>query len=202
MSGQFKDGKQIESKPKAPKRKTAQESVHEQTIALLRHKSYLFHENIVDAFLNPETREVMVLERVKKLAKLNPSELLLRLAKTELHLEVTQFLYDETHKAKQFLENEYLKSGKKRLMQAANKTAGKAKVHEKYTHVKETARQILGVMTEKDFKVFCKKMRAKLPSMKLPPSSLRNYYLEITGLKSTKNSQHLCDVRDRSIPNS
>lgn len=186
MSRLHKDGKQFEPKPKSPKRKSAQESVAEQNIALLRHKSYLFQENIVHDFFNPETRKVMVLERIKKLAHLNPSELLLRLAKTELHLEVTQLLYDKTYKAKQFLENEYLKSGEKRLMQATNKTIGKAKAQEKYTQVKEVARQILRGMTEKDFKVFCRKMRANLPGMKLPPSSLRNYYLEITGLKSTK----------------
>jgi hypothetical protein len=49
-----------------------------------------------------------------------------------------------------------------------------------------TAKQLLDDMKEKDFKVFCKKMRAKLPSHQLPSSTLRNYYLKITGLKSTK----------------
>jgi hypothetical protein len=41
-------------------------------------------------------------------------------------------------------------------------------------------------MKEKNFKVFCKKMRAKLTGIEIPSSTLRNYYLDITGLKSTK----------------
>jgi hypothetical protein len=41
-------------------------------------------------------------------------------------------------------------------------------------------------MKEKNFKIFCKKMRAKLPNIEIPASTLRKYYLEITGLKSTK----------------
>lgn len=186
MSRLYKDGKKFEPKPKAPKRKSAEEIFVEHNTALLLEKINLLKINAADEFLDDSVRRQKIIERAIKLATLHPFEMLMQLAATEIHLETTLFLYDETFKAKQFLENEYLKSGKKRLMQAANKTAGKAEVHEKYTHVKETARQILGVMTEKDFKVFCKKMRAKLPNMKLPPSSLRNYYLEITGLKSTK----------------
>jgi len=186
MSRLYKDGKKFESKPKASKRKSADEIFVEHNTALLLEKINLLKMNIADEFLDDSVRRQKIIERAIKLVTLHPFEMLMQLAATEIHLETTLFLYDETFKAKQFLENEYLKLGQKRLIQAANKTAGKAKAQEKYAYVKETARQILDVMNEKNFKIFRKKMRAKLPSTKLPPSSLRKYYLEITGLKSTK----------------
>jgi hypothetical protein len=186
MSVKYKDGKLFEPKPKAQKRKRVEESVNEHTIALLLHKRNLIQQNIADDFLNPEIREMMVLERIKKLENLSKNELLKRLAKTELHLEATLFLYDETFKQKKFLEDKYQKSGEKRLIQAANKTAGKAKVHGKYIHVKEVAREILDGMDQKDFKTFCRKMRAKFPMSEISNSAIRNYFKEITGLKSTK----------------
>ncbi len=186
MSRQYKDGKKIEPKQKAPKRKSAEEIFIENNSALLLEKINLLKMNIADEFLDDSVRRQKIFERAIKLSTLHPFELLMQLAATEIHLETTLFLYDETFKTKNFLENEYLKLGQKRLIQAANKTAGKAKGQEKYTNVKEATRQILKTMNENDFKIFCKKMRAKLPSVKLPLSSLRKYYLEITGLKSTK----------------
>ena len=186
MSGQYKDGKPFNSKPKAPKRKRVEESVIEQKIALLLQKRNLIEGNILDDFLNDEIRGSNVLERVKKLENLNPYELPMRLAKTELHLEATLFMLDETYKQKQFLEAAYLKSGEKRLIDAANRTAGKAKEQSKYAHIKETARQILDGMKEPDFKVLRRKMRANFPATEVSNSAIRNYFKEITGLKSTK----------------
>ena len=186
MSRQYRDGKPFKPKPKAPKRKSVEESVNEQNIALLRQKLNLIKDNIADDFLDENIRKKMVLERAKKLKNLNAHELLMRLAETELHLETTLFLYDETYKQKQFLEDSYLKSGEKRLVGAANKTAGKAKVQSRYTHIKETAWQILDGMKEKDFRLFCRKMRAKFFADKVSDSTLRNYFKEITGLESTK----------------
>ena len=186
MSRLYKDGKVYTPKPKAPKRKSAEESFVEHNIALLRQKRNLIEGNIADDFLDAKIRERMVSERVKKLKNLNTHELLMRLAETELHLETTLFLYEETYKQKQFLETAYLKSGEKRLIDAANKTAGKAKVQSKYSHIKETARQILDGMKEKDFKALCRKMRAKFSADEVSNGAIRNYFKEITGLKSTK----------------
>jgi hypothetical protein len=106
--------------------------------------------------------------------------MLIKLASTELHLETTLFLYEETYKQKQFLEAEYLKLGKKRFDNAGS--IAKGRTSPKF----EIAKQVLASMNVKDFKSFCKKMRAKLPNQELPSSTLRKYYLQITGLKSTK----------------
>lgn len=186
MSGQYKNGKPFEPKPKVPKPKKIEESLAEHNIALLRHKRHLIEKNIADDFLDAEIRERMVLERAKKLENLNPHELLIRLAKTELQLETTQFLYDEAYKQKQFLEDAYLKSGEKRLKNATNKSAGKAKLQTKYAFIKESAQEILDDMKEPNFKVLCRKIRAKFSSEEISDSAIRNYFKEITGLKSTK----------------
>jgi hypothetical protein len=180
MSRQYKDGKPYEPKPKAPKRKDAQVLVSEHYIALLRQKRNLIERNLADDFLDVEIRERMVSERAKNLRNLSPDELLIRLAKTELQLETTQFLFDEAYEQKQFLEAAYLKSGEKRLVNATN--IAKGKVSRAYI----TAKQLLDGMKEKNFKIFCKKMRARLFDMNLSASSLRNYYLKITGKDSTK----------------
>jgi hypothetical protein len=186
MSRQFKDGKPFKPKPKAPKRKRVEESVVEQKIALLLQKKNLIDENIVDEFLDVKIRNKKVVERIKELEHLNQHELLIRLAKTELHLETALFLYDETYKLKQFLEAEYLKTEEKRLIDAANKAAGKAKVQSKYTHIKETARQILDGMKEPDFKLLRRKLRTKFSTDVVSDGAIRGYFQEITGLKSTK----------------
>ena len=156
------------------------------SIALLLQKRNLIEGNILDDFLNDEIRGSNVLERVKKLENLTPYELLMRLAKTELHLEAALFMLDETYKQKQFLEAAYLKSGEKRLIDAANRTAGKAKVQNKYAHIKETARQILDGMKEPDYKVLRRKLRTKFSTDVVSDGTIRNYFQEITGLKSTK----------------
>lgn len=106
--------------------------------------------------------------------------MLLKLASTELHLETTLFLYEETYKQKQFLEAEYTKLGNKKLANAENISKGKKSP--KY----DAAKQVLDGMEEKNFTVFCKKMRAKFPNTEIHPSTLRNYFLKITGLNSTK----------------
>jgi hypothetical protein len=186
MSRLYKDGKVVMPKPKKLKPKRVEESVAEYNIALLLQKRNLIERNIADDFLDAEMRERMVLERVKKLKNLNPHELLIQLAKTELQLETTQFLFDEAYKQKQFLEEAYLKSGEKRLIHAANKTAGKLKLQSRYTLIQETAKQILDSMKEPNFKVLCRKMRAKFSSEEISDSAIRNYFKKITGLKSTK----------------
>jgi len=186
MSGQYKDGRRFEPKPKAPKRKNADELFVEHNTALLLQKLNLIQQNIADDFLDIETRHKKVYERAVSLANLHPFEMLFRLAATELHLETTLFLYDETYKQKQFLEAAYLKSGQKRLIHAANKSAGKAKVQGKYTQIKETARQILNNMKEPDFKLLRRKLRAKFSTDVVSDGTLRGYFQEITGLKSTK----------------
>ena len=186
MSRQYKDGKRYEPKPKVPKRKRVEESFAEHNIALFLQKRNLIERNIADDFLDAEIREKMISERVEKLKNLSPDELLIRLAKTELKLEVTEFLYDEAYKQKQFLEDAYLKSGKKRLIHAANKVAGKAKLQSKYTHIKEATRQILDGMKEPDYKVLLRKIRSKFSSDEVSDSAIRGYFKEITGLKSTK----------------
>lgn len=180
MSGQYKDGKRFVQKPKEPRRKSADELFVEHNTALLLQKLKLMQKNIADDFLDDQARSQKIIKRAINLAALHPFEMLIKLASTELHLETTLFLYEETFKQKQFLESEYLKLGKKRLDNARNIAKGR-------TSPKcEIAKQILASMKEKDFKIFCKKMRAKLPNQELSPSTLRKYYLEITGLKSTK----------------
>jgi hypothetical protein len=186
MSRVFKDGKEHTPKPKTPKPKKIKESFAEHNIALFLQKRNLIERNIADDFLDSEIREKMVSERVEKLNNFSPHELLIRLAIAELKLEITEFLYDEAYKQKQFLEDAYLKSGEKRLIHAANKVAGKAKSQSKYTHIKESARRVLNDMDEKDFKLFCRKMRAKFAKEEISDNSLSNYFKEITGLNSTK----------------
>ena len=186
MSRLFKDGKEYTPKLKTPKPKRIEESFAEHNIALFLQKRNLIERNIADDFLDAEIREKMVSERAEKLKNLSPYELLMRLAKTELKLEVTEFLYDEAYKQKQFLEDAYLKSGKKRLIHAANKVAGKAKLQSKYTHIKEATRQILDGMKEPDYKVLLRKIRSKFSSDEVSDSAIRGYFKEITGLKSTK----------------
>jgi len=180
MSGQYKDGKPFESKPKTTKRKNADELFVEHNTALLLQKLKLIQQNIADDFLDDQARSQKIVERAINLATLHPFEMLIKLASTELHLETTLFLYEETFKQKQFLEAEYLKLGKKRLDNAGN--IAKGRTSPKY----EIAKQVLASMQVKNFKIFCKKMRAKLSNQELPSSTLRKYYLEITGLKSTK----------------
>jgi hypothetical protein len=184
MSRQFKDGKPFKPKPKATKRKTADELFAEHNTALLLQKINLLQQNIADEFLDDQVRVKKIIERAINLVTLHPFEMLLKLASTELHLETTLFLYEETYKQKEFLEAEYIKLGKKRLANASN--IAKGKVKQQYTVVKDTAKQVLDEMEERNFKLFGKKMRAKLPNHEIPSSTLRKYYLEITGLKSTK----------------
>lgn len=180
MSGQYKDGKKSVPKPKAPKRKSAEELYVEHNTALLLQKLNLLQKNIADDFLDDKVRSQKIYERAIDLVTLHPFEMLIRLASTELHLETTMFLYHETYKQKQFLEAAYVESGTKGLVKATN--ISKGKLSPAYLAAKE----LLDGMKEKNFKIFCKKMRARLSDMDLPASSLRNYYLKITGLKSTK----------------
>ncbi len=186
MSGKYIGGKLEMPKPKAPKRKSADELFVEHNIALFLQKRNLIERNIADDFLDAEIRERMVSDRAEKLKILSPYELLMRLAKTELHLEATLFMLDETYKQKQFLEAAYLKLGGKRLIDAANRTAGKAKVQNKYAYIKETARQILDGMKEPDFKMLRRKLRVKFSTDVVSDGAIRNYFQEITGLQSTK----------------
>jgi hypothetical protein len=180
MSGQYIGGKLQTPKSKAPKRKSADELFVEHNTALLLQKLNLLQQNIADDFLDDQVRSQKIIERAINLATLHPFEMLIKLASTELHLETTLFLYEETYKQKQFLEAEYLKLGKKRFDNAGN--IAKGRTSSKF----EIAKQVLASMKVKNFKIFCKKMRSKLPNQKLPSSTLRKYYLEITGLKSTK----------------
>jgi len=180
MSGQYKDGKPFKQKPKTPKRKNADELFVEHNTALLLQKLKLMQQNIADDFLDDQVRSQKIIKRAIDLATLHPFEMLIKLASTELHLETTLFLYEETYKQKQFLEAEYLKLGKKRLDNAGS--IAKGRTSQKF----EIAKQVLASMKVKNFKIFCKKMRAKLPNQELHSSTLRKYYLEITGLKSTK----------------
>jgi len=187
MSGrQFKDGKQHIPKPKNSKHQTIEQSVLAKKYALLLMKFNLSQENIADDFLDEITRNNKIIERAINLANLQPFEMLMKLAATELQLETTLFLYDETYKQKQFLEAAYNRGIEKRLSDADKKAAGKAKSNNKFVVAKQTATKILDSMTEKDFDVFRRKMRAKFPELKLSPSTLRGYFLEITSLKSTK----------------
>jgi hypothetical protein len=186
MSGQYKDGKKVTQKAKTPKRKNAKELYVEQNMALLDHKINLLQKNIVDDFLDDQVRGQKIYERALDLVNLHPFEMLTRLAATELHLEATLFLYEETFKQKQFLETSYNKVIEKQLRNAVNKSTAKEKINQKYVHMKEVARQILDDMEQKDFKIFCRKMRAKFPMSEISNSAIRNYFKEITGLKSTK----------------
>ena len=186
MSGKYIGGKLEVPKSKAPKRKSADELFVEHNTALLLQKIKLMQQNIADDFLDDQARSRKIVERAIDLATLHPFEMLIKLASTELHLETTLFLYEETFKQKQFLEAAYLKSGKKSLDNAVKKSTGKAKVSQKYIQAKDFARQIIADMKQRDFKVFCRKMRAKFPATELSDSAIRNYFKEITGLKSTK----------------
>lgn len=186
MSGrQFKDGKPHTPKPQNPKRISIKQSVLAKKYALLLMKFNLTQENIAEDFLDEVTRNKQIIKRAIDLADLQPFEMLMKLAATELQLETTLFLYDETYKQKQFLEAAYNRSLEKRLSDAASKSAGRAKANQKNVLIKRTAVQVLESMQDKDFKIFGKKMRAKFPNTKLPPSTLRGYFLDITGLKST-----------------
>ncbi len=180
MYRQYKDGEEFVPKPKALKRQNARQLVDAQILALLLIKHNLMNENIADDFLNTQVLDKKIIERAIELVTLHPYEMLMRLAKTELHLETTLFLYEETYKQKQFLETEYMNSGKRKVDKAAN--IAKSKVSQKYL----IAKQLLDGMNEKNFIVFCKKMRAKLSDNRIPASTLRKYYLKITGLESTK----------------
>lgn len=180
MFKQYKDGKLFMPKTKAPKRMSAEEVFAEHNTALLLQKLNLLQQNIADDFLDDQVRSQKIIERAINLVTLHPFEMLIKLASTELHLETTLFLYEETYKQKQFLEVEYIKLGNKKLANAGNIAKGRA------SPIYGTAKQLLDGMKEKNFKDFCKKMRAKLPDNEIPASTLRNYYLKITGLKSTK----------------
>jgi len=186
MSGrQFKDGKPHTPKPKNPKRQTIEQSVLAKKYALLLMKYNLLQENITDDFLNEAARNEKIIERAINLADMQPFEMLMKLAATELHLETALFLYDETYKQNQFLEASYNRALEKRVSDAASKSAGRAKTNQKHVLIKCAAVQVLESMQVKDFELFGKKMRAKFPDTKLSPSTLRGYFLEITGLKST-----------------
>ena len=148
MSGQYKGGKPFEPKPKPSKRKNADELFVEHNTALLLRKLNLIKQNIADDFLDDQARSKKIIERAIDLATLHPFEMLIKLASTELHLETTLFLYEEAYKQKQFLEAAYLKSGKKRLVNATN--ISKGKVSPAYI----TAKVLLDGMKEKNFKIF------------------------------------------------
>ncbi len=180
MDRQYKDGKPIDPKLKAPKRKSADELFLEHHTALLRQKINLLQDNVADEFLDDKVRDKKIIERAINFVTLHPFEMLLKLAATELHLETTLFLYEETYKQKEFLEAEYIKFGENKLAKAGN--ISKSKKGPKY----DAAKQLLDSMKDKDFKIFCKKMRAKFPNTEIHPSTLRNYFLKITGLNSTK----------------
>lgn len=183
---QFKDGKPYIAKPKsAPKRKI-DKLVSDQYSDLLLQKMNLIKDNIADEFLDVKTRDKKIYERAIKLANLHPFEMLIRLAATEIRLETTLFLYDETYNQKQFLEKSYLDAVNKRLANAASKAVGKAKKEPKYTFIKQFAKNTLDHMGKKDFKVFCRKMRVKFSVSDISAGTLRNYFKEITGLESTK----------------
>lgn len=186
MSVKYKDGKEFEQKPKAQKRKSAEELYAEHNTSLLLKKLNLLQKNIADDFLDDQVRSQKIYERAINLATLHPFEMLIKLASTEIHLETTQFLFEETYRQKQFLEAEYLKSGEKRLIQAANKTAGKANVQVKYSQVKEFVQKTIVDMKEPDYKLLLIKVRKKFSQADVSDNSIRNYFKQITGLKSTK----------------
>lgn len=186
MSGQYKDGKQFEPKPRRPKRKNSEELYVEHSTALLLKKINLVKQNLADEFLDDLVRSQKIIERAINLANLHPFEMLIKLASTEIHLEATQFLFEETYAQKQFLEDEYRKLGEKKLIQAANKAAGKALAQAKYSQVKEFVKKILDDMKEPKFTVLLTKVRLRFSAAEVSDNTIRNYFTEITGLKSTK----------------
>ncbi len=66
MSRQYKDGKKIEPKQKAPKRKSADEIFIEHNTALLLEKINLLKMNIADEFLDDSVRRQKIFERAIK----------------------------------------------------------------------------------------------------------------------------------------
>jgi hypothetical protein len=186
MSRVYKDGIEFKPKPKGPKRKNAKELYVEHSTALLLKKINLAKKNLVDEFLDDSVRSQKIIERAISLANLHPFEMLIKLASTEIHLEATQFLLEETYVQKQFLEDEYQKLGEKRLTQAANKAAGKSHAQAKYSHVKEFVQNILVDMKEPDYKLLLIKVRKNFSKADVSDNTISNYFKQITGLKSTK----------------
>ena len=151
------------------------------------------------------THEKKLLEYKDKSKALTKAELLTKLAEAELELEVSRNSLVMEDQRFQFLLNYFDASRKKKVESTQARQHGK-KTNISSIHVaqQKIAQEIIrklkklkisdaddshnsarALLEPIDFKVFCKKMRATckpLPS----PTTLRNYFLQMTGLNSTK----------------
>ena len=135
-----------------------------------------------------------IIERSKKLNKLTKNELVLRLAEIELRENQERLRQQwEGDPLFDFYEQFFKNSQKKKEATSASKQK-KLDKFQHHTQKQNKARLILTEMSKTkplvrtDFKEFCKKMRANLLPLEVPPSprTLRNYFTKFTGFASTK----------------
>ncbi len=151
------------------------------------------------------TRRKKSIINEEKYKSLTKTELLKKLAEAEVDLEELRNCLDMEGERFQFLLK-YFDEHKQERIKATNARQKGKKTNPTSIHVKqrEIAREVIKQITEskahgtnvngtsdqdslepEDFKIFCKKMRALC---KPPPSAttLRNYFLKLTGLSTTK----------------
>jgi hypothetical protein len=121
----------------------------------------------------------------KGLDKLPKSELIEKLSQSLFELEWERKTVEHLSRSNEFLFEFYEESTKKIKANSENRKAGKA-INDKF-HVdkKNLARTIIKELKNEDaltFKKFCARMRKH---GEFPASSLREYFLSITGLRST-----------------
>lgn len=178
---------ELEKKTSSGKKLTLSETLHLKEINWLLASVLSIHEE--NSFIPGEPTK----EEIKKgqakfkkgLDKLSKSELIEKLSQSLFELEWEKKTVEHLSKSNEFLFEFYEESTKKIKANSKNRKAGKA-INDKF-HVdkKNLARSVIkdlkneGALT---FKRFCARMRKH---GEFPASSLREYFLSITGLKST-----------------
>jgi hypothetical protein len=190
---------------KSPRGLTLVEKIHLDEVNFLIASGFdMQNEPIYVGKFDSVTRQKKSLERRDKHKSLTKAELLTKLAEAEVELEELRNYEIMEGKRIEFLLNYFDENREERVNATKARQNGK-KTNPNSIHVRQmkAAREIVreirdskahgtdlnGCLTESfeptDFKVFCKKMRV---ACKPPPSAttLRNYFLKMTGLSTTK----------------
>lgn len=121
----------------------------------------------------------------KGLDKLTKYELIEKLSIALFELEWEKNTVEQLSKTNEFLFEFYEEATKKIKVNSKNRKAGKAINDTFHTNKRNLARSVIKELKNEDaltFKRFCARMRKH---GEFPASSLREYFLSITGLKST-----------------
>jgi hypothetical protein len=138
----------------------------------------------IDELMDKDLRNQKILDRALKLIHLPQAELALDLAKSQILLELITPYYKEYEKQCNIFKGKYQQEIAKQY-QAMKKRSEAKNASSPYLENFQSAKKILANQKVYDFIAFRRQLN-KVLGKEIPYMTARNYFVEITGLISTK----------------